>query len=151
LEHLGLGAGEWGGEISMSEPRAGAAPAVAVILLADVGYRDGLSNKISLLGVFNKIIAETLPLTVQCALFLRLIDGRGEYPLILRVTEEDTAITVVETPLTVQFRDPLVPLDVILPCAFVARKLGAVVLSIMDKRNEIASLRLPVEAREKKA
>jgi len=124
---------------------SGAAPHVAVILLADVGYRDGLSNKISLLGVFHKIIVETLPLTVQCALFLRLVDGRGDYPLILRVVEEDTAITVVETPLTVQFRDPLVPLDVILPCAFEARKYGAVVLSVMDKRTEIASLRLPVE------
>jgi hypothetical protein len=118
---------------------------VAAMILCDVGYQDNQSRKITLVGVFHEIRPRLLPEPVGCCLFLRLLDGRGNYPLILRITEEETGITLAEHPITVVFRNPLEPLDTLIPMRFDAIRYTTLLLSVLDKHNVIGSLRLPVE------
>jgi hypothetical protein len=123
-----------------------AAPMVAAMILADVGYQDNRSLKFSLLGLFNKISPNVFPTSVAGCLFIRLVDGRGSYPLILRISEEETGLVLSDQLLTANFKNPLEPLDIVLPVTFTAGRPGTLVLSIVDKHTPIHSFRLPVEA-----
>jgi hypothetical protein len=135
---------------SSGKPSPGAsAPMVAAMILADVGYQDNRSLKFSLLGLFNKISPDKFPVTVGGCLFIRLVDGRGSYPLILRISEEETGLVLSDQLLTANFKNPLEPLDIVLPVTFTAGRPGTLMLSIVDKHTVIHSFRLPVEALKK--
>ena len=72
-------------------------PAGLAIVVCDQIIEDKRTNKKSLIGIFNQIAAGEFPCRhPQLAVFVSVTEGRGRYPVRLRMAHEETAETVVD-------------------------------------------------------
>jgi len=121
-----------------------APPEVSALLLADIGHRE-TGGKHGLLGIFHNFVLPQIPVQAQCFLFLRLVDGRGDCPLILRIADAETGLVLADQLCTARFTNPLEPLDVLVPVTFGLTKTGALLVSVLHQHNVLKSVRVPVQ------
>ncbi len=82
------------------------APIGLAIVICDQIIEDKLTNKKSLIGIFNQIGAQTFPCRhPQFCVFVSLTDGRGQYPARLRIVHDESEKVVAEVNGQIQFPD----------------------------------------------
>ena len=84
------------------------APYVLAMVVCDEAWRDPSSGKLTLLGIFNTVVAEKFPLRYpQILVYFALTDGRGRFPITVRfVAVGDKDEVVEEATNVVTFEDP---------------------------------------------
>jgi len=83
-------------------------PDVVALLICDQIITDRLTGKQSLIGMFSKVHAASLPAThPQLCVFVALTDGHGTVELTLRIVDSNEARPpIVQGKGSVEFRDP---------------------------------------------
>ncbi len=82
------------------------APIGLALVICDQIIEDKLTNKKSLIGIFNQIGAQTFPCRhPQFCVFVSLTDGRGESAARLRIVHDESEHVVAEVNGTIQFPD----------------------------------------------
>jgi hypothetical protein len=72
-----------------------------------------MTNKKSLIGVFQDMNALAFPTQANCALYIKLVDGIGDYALRIRFVNLSGETLVTELPsIKAHFNDPLAPAEV---------------------------------------
>jgi len=80
------------------------APVVLSIVICDIVIRDTETGKPTLVGIFNRISAQTFPaIHPVLHVFVSLTDGRGEGRAMLELIEEATQETVNRLEVPVRF------------------------------------------------
>jgi len=77
----------------MNEPPV---PSVLAMLVCDQVIIDQLSNKKSIIGVFDNINASAFPALVNCAVYAKLADAEGKYKFKLRVVNLKDESLIIE-------------------------------------------------------
>ena len=84
------------------------APYVLAMIVCDEAWRDPNTGKLTLLGIFNTVMADEFPFQLpQIVVYFTLTDGRGRFVISVRfvaVGEEDEGIS--ETSAVIAFADP---------------------------------------------
>lgn len=87
-------------------------PVLLAILTCDTVIDDRITNKKSLIGLFNQIAARDLPVQHgELHLFVSLTDGRGTAGGEVRVVKSDTNETLAEMSGLIEFPDPMAVLE----------------------------------------
>jgi hypothetical protein len=82
------------------------APIGVAIVICDQIIEDKLTNKKSLIGIFNQIGAQTFPCRhPQVSVFIAVTDGRGQSAARLRIIHDESEHVVAEVNGTIQFPD----------------------------------------------
>jgi hypothetical protein len=82
------------------------APIGVAIVICDQIIEDKLTNKKSLIGIFNQIGAQTFPCRhPQVCVFVAITDGRGQSAARLRIVHDESNHVVAEVNGTIQFPD----------------------------------------------
>ncbi len=101
---VGQEPGEQARESTPSRP----GPVPISILVCDDVYQDGLSQKKTLLGLFNTIGSTDFPATHDnVTVFLMLTNGHGRYDGTLRFKNESSGKEVFSMTRAIEFADPL--------------------------------------------
>jgi hypothetical protein len=89
-------------------------PVISVFALCDSVIEDKYTNKVSIIGMFDRFIAYNIfPYRHGCcALFVSLINGRGEMPFEWRLTDLQTLATEPLGCGLLRFNDPLAALPI---------------------------------------
>lgn len=88
-------------------------PSVLAMLLCDTIIVDQMTNKKSLIGVFQDINSPGFPVQANCALYVKLADAVGDYGLRIRFVNLKGEVLVNELPaINAKFTDPLIPAEV---------------------------------------
>lgn len=88
-------------------------PTVLAMLLCDSVIVDQMTNKKSLIGVFQDLNAPVFPAHTNCSLYVSLADAVGSYALRIRFVDLNGEILVNEfPPINATFSDPLAPAEV---------------------------------------
>jgi len=88
-------------------------PTVLAMLLCDSVIVDQMTNKKSLIGVFQDLNAPVFPAQTNCSLYVRLADAVGAYALRIRFVDLNGEVLVNEfPPINATFTDPLAPAEV---------------------------------------
>ena len=89
-------------------------PYALAMVLCDYVYREDGTNKQSILGTFDKMLASKIPaLRPKLAIYLALTDGRGKQSLTLKMIDElENHPPVFQFEGEVDFVDPLRVLEV---------------------------------------
>lgn len=81
-------------------------PSGLAIVVCDQIIEDKLTNKKSLIGIFNNISSATFPCRhPQVCVFVSLTEGQGNYPARLRIVNEETSESVADVNGQIQFPD----------------------------------------------
>lgn len=81
-------------------------PTGLAILICDQIIEDKVTNKKSIIGIFNNINGSNFPCRhPQMAVFVSLTDGQGGYNAELRIANEETTQTIGELSGQIQFPD----------------------------------------------
>jgi hypothetical protein len=81
-------------------------PLGLAIIVCDQIIEDKLTNKKSLIGIFNQIATASFPCThPRVAVFVCLTEGRGNYSARLRIIHEETGVVVADLNGPIQFPD----------------------------------------------
>jgi hypothetical protein len=90
------------------EERGKPKPLPLAIIICDSVYRDGVTGKATLLGLFSRIHAKTFPVIhPQLFVFVSLTDGRGQMEAELRLVERETNEQVMSLRGPIAFPTPL--------------------------------------------
>jgi hypothetical protein len=82
------------------------APVGLAIVVCDQILEDKLTNKKSLIGIFNQIGAPQFPCRHgQLAVFVSLTEGRGQYAVRLRIVHEESGQVIAELGGRIEFAD----------------------------------------------
>jgi len=82
------------------------APIGLAIVVCDQIIEDKLTNKKSLIGIFNQIATNQFPCRhPQIAVFIALTEGRGAYQARLKITHDESSQAVAEVHGQIQFPD----------------------------------------------
>ena len=83
-------------------------PILLAMVLCDTTIRESGTNKLSLIGTFNGLFANTFPCThPSLSVYVALTDGRGTVSCILRMTDLSTGKEIFNIPGQVEFKDPI--------------------------------------------
>jgi len=81
-------------------------PTGLAIVICDQIIEDKLTNKKSLIGIFNNIASQNFPCRhPQLSVFVSLTEGRGSYNARLRIAHEETGRVTAELNGQIQFPD----------------------------------------------
>ena len=81
-------------------------PSGLSIVVCDQIIEDKLTNKKSLIGIFNNIASATFPCRhPQVSVFVSLTEGQGQYSARLRIANEETGESVADLKGQIQFPD----------------------------------------------
>jgi len=81
-------------------------PIGLAIVICDQIIEDKLTNKKSLIGIFNQIATQSFPCRhPQVSVFVALTDGRGECAARLRIVHDESNHVVAEVNGNIQFPD----------------------------------------------
>jgi hypothetical protein len=81
-------------------------PSGLAIVVCDQIIEDKLTNKKSLIGIFNNIASPSFPCRhPQLCVFVSITEGRGTYDARLRISNEETGVAVAEVSGKIQFAD----------------------------------------------
>ncbi|MGD0016104.1 MAG: hypothetical protein ABSC38_01090 [Verrucomicrobiia bacterium] len=81
-------------------------PLGIAIVVCDQIIEDKLTNKKSLIGIFNRIAAAKFPCAhPRMAVFVCLTEGRGDYGARLRIVHDETGTVVADINGPIQFPD----------------------------------------------
>jgi hypothetical protein len=81
-------------------------PIGLAIVICDQIIEDKLTNKKSLIGIFNQIATQSFPCRhPQASVFVALTDGRGQCAARLRIVHDESNHVVAEVNGTIQFPD----------------------------------------------
>jgi hypothetical protein len=82
------------------------APIGVAIVICDQIIEDKLTNKKSLIGIFNQIGAQAFPCRhPQVCVFVAITDGRGQSAARLRIVHDESEHVVAEVNGSIQFPD----------------------------------------------
>ena len=81
-------------------------PSGLAIVICDQVIEDKLTNKKSIIGIFNNIHATTFPCRhPQLSVFVSLTEGRGDYTARLRIANQENDESVADMNGQIQFPD----------------------------------------------
>lgn len=87
-------------------PHSQPIPSGLAIIICDQVIEDKMTNKKSLIGIFNNINAASFPCRhPQVSVFVSLTEGRGECAARLRIANEETDEVVADVNGPIQFPD----------------------------------------------
>ena len=130
-------------------------PKVQALVLADHIYRDPNSGKLSILGIFNRLITRGLPKTFERTTFayVCLTDLLGTVEVELRYRDLRTNEVLMQTvPLSVRSDDPLLSIEMVIEVApFPMPHAGVYTFEVHTRNEMLGSLRVLVESVEQGA
>ncbi|HEY3320759.1 MAG TPA: hypothetical protein VGP72_09875 [Planctomycetota bacterium] len=82
-------------------------PILLALVLCDTIIREASTNKVSLIGTFNGIYANTFPCThYSLSIYIAITEGRGVVPCKLRMTSLDSNKLIFDLPGQIEFSGP---------------------------------------------
>lgn len=103
----------------------GADPLLKAMLLCDVVIAEQGTNKKSLIGIFDRLIVDQLPVSQRLFIYIRLMDAQGAYKFKVDFidVDRDKLEGSVQTD-TIKISDPLRAFEIVMPALLEIRNAG---------------------------
>lgn len=122
-------------------------PVLTALLVCDLMIREGATGKLSLINIFTNLYIPKLPaLYHQFFIYVSLVDGHGEMPCRLQLTNLATGKILASVDGCLEFRDPLQVLELAFQLSeVVISDLGDHSVDFLVGKELLGSRRLRVE------
>lgn len=114
------------------------------LVLCEGIYQDSLSRKLSLLGVFNEIVADEFPTPLECYLYTATSDGAGDCSFAVRLVDDDSNEVLELAASKAHFDNPLATVEVVYHVETEIPTPGVYFIELLADGEVLASRRLVV-------
>lgn len=95
----------------MAKEHSNVVPILSAALACDTAAVDPANNKKSLIGIFDRIYAQTFPVVRPLTLYLKVADAQGKYKVEMRLVHLETHQIVGKVEAEAEFKDRLQSTD----------------------------------------
>ncbi len=114
------------------------------LVLCEGVFQDSLSRKLSLLGVFNELMADAFPTPLVCYLYAATTDGLGDCTFAVRLVDDESSEVAALAASEAQFDNPLACVEVVYYVEAEIPSPGVYFVELLANGEVLASRRLVV-------
>jgi hypothetical protein len=86
-------------------------PTVLAFLVCETVIHDAETQKKTIVGVFDRVLAATVPQSLNVALYAKMVEGNGQYTFKIRMVNLKDETPVVQVPITGNWANPQGPFE----------------------------------------
>ena len=95
----------------MPLPEANPIPTVLAFLICETVITDAETQKKTIVGVFDRVLAGVAPQSINLGLYAKLVEGNGQYTFMIKMVNLKDEGRVVQVPILGNWANPQAPFE----------------------------------------